>query len=1075
MQTGFMGRRATCAALLLAALAGGTALSSVRTLAENDVPLACARAQHLQASPPRDAPATDQALVLNLLSRAETYLGLPGPTASHAQQAFDLAARNGDRVGQAEADLNVAQNSINEGRLDALVTATTHSVIVLEGVDRPYLLGEALLSTTVMYRRFDQFEESALVAVQAMEIAQRSNNPLAFAYAHQGQAVAFDQSYRIPESHEHCLQMRVQARAAHSRLLEAFSVAGLASTDGCGSVLLAGQQYSRKAVAILHEVGAPFGESFGKYGLADNLAKQGRIAEAMQLLDDTLRIYEKYPNRFGLWFSLNAHSALYQTQINVAAARADAERAYALAIDLGLAIYTSGSAMRLAASAALAADHRRTYELVLEAREITNKVSSDKVSAHMQEPVQLYVFASKTYEVEELTRRDQQQTTEVQQPTSQQHWLLTVVAGSVAVLAVSGYFLRRSHRALAAMNTELEQRVLERTAELRQQERYLGTLIELLPMSAWFKDTDHRYLVTNQAHALACGHCAHEMIGKADVDLLPQPQAASALANDMQVAASRERRMTEELVTQVDGTVWMETCQAPVFDDDGTLLGTVGVARDISERKAAEAAVNEARRLARLRSDFLARVSHELRAPLNSILGFTQVLMDDRDLGERAIRSVEIVRQSGQHLLTLINDVLELAGINAGLIELHPEPAGLMQCLQVVADVVRVKAEEKGLSFGIARGPGLPGAVRVDELRLRQVLLNLLSNAVKFTDAGLVTLRVRSASPDSTQESSAPAPAQVRLRFEIEDSGVGMSEAQMTRIFVPFEHVSEARWRSEGVGLGLATSRQLVNLMGGEIQVRSHVGVGSVFWFELELPVHQGAVARLPANTRITGYAGPRRRILVVDDAPILREMLTQVLHVAGFEVTHASYGALGIDLARGLVPDLIVMDLPMSVMDGLNALRHIRKIPGLAHIPVIATSAGVMPDSEVNALAAGASAFMSKPIVAADLLLHVGDLLKLELIFGSNPPVPVPVVAGVPPGADCGFLVPPSMEIEVLHKLARVGSMRAILARAHHLERLDPSYRPFAAHLRGLAQNYQSQALMDLLDSYRERPLDVP
>ena len=1105
MQTGLMGRHLLCAALLLAALAGGTAHAAdaldawraearrVRTLAENDVPLAYAGAQQLQASLPKDAPAADRALVLNLLSRTETYLGLTGPASNHAQQAFDLAARNGDRVGQAEADLNVALNSINEGRLDALVQATTHSVTVLEGVDRPDLLGEALLRTTVMYRRFDQFEESVLVAVQAMEIARRSNNPLALAYAHHGQAIAYDQSYRISQSRDHYLQMRVQARAAHSRLLEAFATVGLAGQAVSDGDLREGEQFSREAIAMLHAVGAPFAECFAKYSLADNLVKQGRLAEAMRLLDETLQVYEKLPNRIGLWFALNARSALFQTQGNIAAARADAEHGYALAKDLKLAIYTSGSALRMAAIEAAAGNHRRAYELSLEARDMTNKAAHEKASARMQQLIQRYESESKQRQIDELTRRNLQQTAELQQRTLEQRSLLTVLIGSVAVLAVSAFFLqrlRRSHRVLAALNAQLqhsrdavralnaglEQRVLDRTAELRQQKRYLRTLIDMLPMWAWFKDTGHRYLVTNQAHAKARGHDVDEMIGQADADLLPQPQAGAALADDAQVIASRERRTAEVQVTQADGTVWMETYQAPVIDDDGSLLGTVGVARDISERKEAEAAreeaLEEARRLARLRSDFLARMSHELRAPLNAILGFAQNLLDDRELGERAMRNVGIIRQSGEHLLALINDVLDLARIDAGRIELHPEPIDLMQCLQVVADIIRVKADEKGLSFGIVRAPGLPEAVRVDELRLRQVLLNLLSNAVKFTDTGQLTLRVSPVSSESTPASSAPA--QVRLRFEVEDSGVGMSEAQMTRIFEPFEQVGEARRRSAGAGLGLAISRQLVNLMGGEIQVRSREGSGTAFWFDLELPVCGAGVAPLPANTRIIGYAGPRRRILVVDDAPILREMLTQVLRSAGFQTAQAGDGAQGIELASSWGPDLIVMDLTMPVMDGLEAMRQIRRMPTLAHIPVLAASAGAMPETEVNALAAGASAFIAKPVVGTVLLQRVGDLLALELIFGTKPPVAAGAATSVPQGADGSFVVPSAQEIEVLHKLARVGSMRDVLARARHLESLDPIYGPFAARLRGLAENYQSQALMELLDSHRASPADT-
>ena len=1056
----------------------------VRVLAENDAPRAYEEARQLQAALAADAPAADRARVLNLLSRIEAYLALTEPSAEHAQRAFDLATEHGDRVGQAEAHLNVALNAINQGRLDAMVTATNQSVTVLEGVDRPDLLGEALLRMTVMYRRFEQFEECVAVAVQAMEIARRSNNALALTFAHQGLALAFDQSFRVAEMREHHQQMRFQAQLAHSRLLEAFAVMGLAGAATSSGDLAGGERSSREAVALFRAVGAPFAESFGQYGLAENLRQQGRHDEALALLDDNLTIYAKYPNRIGLWFSLNARSALYETLGNIVAAGADAERAYAVAKDLGHAIYTSGSALRLAAIAAASGDHQRAYALSVEARELSSKATREKAGVRMLQLVKRYESEGRQRQIDELTRRNQQQTAELRQRELQQRWLWTVLAASVAVSAVAAYFLqrlRRSHRLLAELNAQLEhsrdairdlnagleERVQARTAQLRQQARYLRTLIDMLPMWAWFKDTKSRYLVTNHAHAQARGHSAEEMVGKSDFELLPPELAHTSQADDAQVMADRERKTAEEPISDGTGIVWMETYKAPVLDDDGTLLGTVGVARNVSERKATEAAreaaLSEARRLARLRSDFLAQMSHELRTPMNAILGFAQLLQGDRQLNEQQARGVAMIRQSGQHLLALINDILDLTRIDAGKLELHPAEVELSAFLLVVADIIRVKADEKKLQFSVQTAADLPGSVRIDEMRLRQILLNLLSNAVKFTDTGHVTLRVRTVSPPQQDSQGAT----VRLRFEVEDSGIGMNGAQLARIFQPFEQVADLQRRSDGAGLGLAISRQLVRLMGGDIQVSSDAGKGSRFWFELDLAGRESQAAAAFALGRVVGYEGPRRKILVVDDAPQLRALLADALGVAGFVVEEASDGQQGLERAQAWRPDLVVMDVSMPVMDGLEATRRLRQLSGLEHVPIIQTSASGAPDAEARSLACGADAFMPKPIDQTGLMKAIGQHLALNWIHEGAAPAGEPAPPA-PPG-DSDLVVPPPEEMEVLFRLARIGSMRDIRARADHLQALDPRYEAFSAQLRRLADGYQSRAIVALVEPYCE------
>ena len=350
-------------------------------------------------------------------------------------------------------------------------------------------------------------------------------------------------------------------------------------------------------------------------------------------------------------------------------------------------------------------------------------------------------------------------------------------------------------------------------------------------MGVWFKDTDSRYVAVNRAVAATWSREVEAMVGLGDADITPG-LAAHFRQEDLEVMALRASRTVEARQPSPHGMVWVETFKAPVVDDDGTVLGTVGLARDVSERKqveaAREAALEEAQRLASLRSDFLAQMSHELRTPLNSILGYSQLLRRDAALGERQRAGVEVIRDSGEHLLTLINDLLDSAKIEANKLEAQPGALPLRQCLQGLADMMRVRAEQKELGFECDIGAGVPAVVLGDERRLRQALLNLLANAVKFTDRGVVSLRVRALDGD-------------RLRFEVTDSGVGIDAGQLERVFLPFEQAGEALRRQDGTGLGLAISRQFVRLLGGEIAVDSQLGQGSRFWFDLSLPVLDAA------------------------------------------------------------------------------------------------------------------------------------------------------------------------------------------------------------------------------------------
>ncbi len=494
-------------------------------------------------------------------------------------------------------------------------------------------------------------------------------------------------------------------------------------------------------------------------------------------------------------------------------------------------------------------------------------------------------------------------------------------------------------------------------------------------------------------------------------------------------------------------------------DEIGVLATSINImtqrlAETIAHLKAVFAEAQRAKDAAetanRAKSTFLANMSHELRTPLNGILGYAQILRRDRTLGERETAGLNVIQQSGEHLLMLINDVLDFAKIEAGKLELYVTDLQFPRFLRVISEMISIKAAQKGLDFGCDLAPDLPTWVRADEKRLRQVLLNLLSNAVKFTDSGQVRLRVRWTPPS-------------RIRFEVRDTGVGIGAEELGLLFQPFEQAGEAQRRQGGTGLGLAISRQCVRLMGADIQVESRVGQGSTFWFELELPVVQVEQVAAPQQSCVTGYRGPRKKILVVDDVAKNRAVLVDMLGQLGFEMSEAESGREGLEKAQILLPDLIVMDIVMPEMDGLEATRRLRRQPGFKEVPIIAVSASASSITYEDSMAAKVNAFLPKPISLDALLAQVASLLSLTWTCEQPEPSPEQDEAGP-------LVAPPEQEMEMLHRLARIGNMQDIVQRATYLSGLDERYRRFANQLRRLANGYQSKAILSLIERHLPR-----
>jgi signal transduction histidine kinase/FixJ family two-component response regulator len=487
------------------------------------------------------------------------------------------------------------------------------------------------------------------------------------------------------------------------------------------------------------------------------------------------------------------------------------------------------------------------------------------------------------------------------------------------------------------------------------------------------------------------------------------------------------------------------------------------------ELKAAKEAADTANSA---KSEFLANMSHELRTPLNGILGYAQILQQSKNTTEQEQRGIGIIYQCGSHLLTLINDILDLSKIEARKLDLHPTSFNFPAFLQGVAEICSIRAEQKAVSFVYQPSSQLPSGILADEKRLRQVLINLLSNAIKFTDKGSVTFKVEVITNGSLlMVNSQQQLATYLIRFQVEDSGVGMTPAQLEKIFLPFEQVGDANRQAEGTGLGLSISQKIVQMMGSNIQVKTELGVGSTFWFDVELPEATDWIqeARASVYGKITGYKGKPQKILVVDDRWENRSVIVNLLEPLGFIVTEARDGQEGLNKAVEYQPDLIITDLTMPVMDGFEMLQKLRHIQELEDVLVIVSSASVFDIDQQKSLAAGGNDFLSKPIQASQLLQKLQKHLELEWIYQQSPQQinenhkreTIPQYKYVP---DTKLILPPPEIIDSLFDLAMKGNIKGILEEAKKIEQLDSKYIKFSTQIQELAKSFKVKQIQKFL-----------
>ncbi len=374
---------------------------------------------------------------------------------------------------------------------------------------------------------------------------------------------------------------------------------------------------------------------------------------------------------------------------------------------------------------------------------------------------------------------------------------------------------------------------------------------------------------------------------------------------------------------------------------------------------------------------FLINISHELRSPLNAVLGYANALLNSGNLQSAQLLSLRIIKQSGTHLLSLINDILDFSKTQAAKIELIPKEIHLQSFLEEIEGMVAIRAKEKNLSFQSQAIGQLPTGIKADEKRLRQILLNLLHNAIKFTESGGVTFKVIGIEPN-------------KIRFEIIDTGIGIASDRTEAIFQPFEQAGDEQSRIRGTGLGLSISKQLVELMNSQIEVKSKLRVGSIFWFDLPIDKIEVAkpIVRDRSELKIVGYKGKKRKILIVDDLEANRLLLRNILKPLGFEIVEAANGVEGLDLACDSLFDLILTDLLMPCKSGLMMTLELRRIEELKNLPILAlssSSAEIMAKQSKNV---GCNAFLPKPVEEQLLLEAIARHLKLEWVCARSTPV---------------------------------------------------------------------------------------
>jgi PAS domain S-box-containing protein len=596
----------------------------------------------------------------------------------------------------------------------------------------------------------------------------------------------------------------------------------------------------------------------------------------------------------------------------------------------------------------------------------------------------------------------------------------------------------KQEAALLGHRQDLERQVLQRTAELRSQQHRLASVIEALPMALTIKDREGRFVLCNRRFEEIFGLPKAMLIGCSPDELFPPALAARLQAHEQTLLETSQMVRFENTLMGRDGTPRDQlVTKVPLLDDHQRPEAILTVAVDITDQKALQrelaTAKTEAERLGQVKSEFLANMSHEIRTPLHGILGMAQVAQGSPGVPTEAQEALDRIRRSGQHLMGVIDDILDFSRLDAGKLHVEQRHYAPAQMARDVCDLVQKAAQDKGLRLEMCCEPS-PHQVLGDPLRTRQILFNLMSNAIKFTQHGSVTLHLR-ATPDT-------------LVFDVIDTGIGMPSDAQHRVFSPFEQVdSSTSRRFGGTGLGLSISRHLARLQGGDINLRSSEGQGSTFTLSLPLTLAQGMdpapPVAAPSPDAEEGLRG--LRILAADDVDINREILSSLLHKRGAEVLCVENGLEAVQAVAAQGPghySIVLMDIQMPVMDGLEATGKVLALD--PQLPVLALTAHALPEESDRCIAAGMAGHLAKPFDVSEM---VNRILSLARQVANAPRVKAQTPAGnlstPTPSTETSTAAPhvdpartrlhpggsaPEVTMELDKALARCGGQEALL-----------------------------------------------
>lgn len=630
-------------------------------------------------------------------------------------------------------------------------------------------------------------------------------------------------------------------------------------------------------------------------------------------------------------------------------------------------------------------------------------------------------------------------------------------------------------------------RKLAEIALVESEEKY-RYLVETSQDIIWSCDAEGHITFVNQAVKQIYGYEPEEMLGCSFSDFLATAQRESNWGLQQHLLTDNSVFQYESIVSGKDGRlIDVNTKAIAQLDSEGNVIGTTGTASDITERKQAEIALRQAKeeadRANKAKSEFLSNMSHELRTPLNAILGFSQLLSRDSGLGEDQRQYLSIIIRSADHLLILINNILQMSKIEVGLVTVNKSTFDLQRLLESTEEMLKMQAEKKGLQLIFDCAPNLPKYVETDESKLRQVLINIIGNAIKFTSEGGVTLRIKH---ERLNREKATDLSLCCLLFEVEDTGAGILPEEMDSLFKPFAQTESGRKAQEGTGLGLPISKQFVHLMGGEMTVVSNVGEGSIFKFDIKVSLPDAVEIQVTQTARrVVGIepGQPEYRILAVDDRLESRLLLMRMLSSLGFVVREAENGVQAIEVWSSWEPHLIWMDMRMPVMDGYEATKRIKAhLKGQATV-IIALTASAFDEERSVILSAGCDDFVAKPFREQVILEKMAKYLGVRYVYDQelsatsqnsqfSSALFVDEIAGKTGTGNLpfslsasSFEVMPSEWIDELYEAAEEVDndwiFRMILA-------IPPVHGDFGNAIAELANNFRCDRIIDLIEEFR-------